>query len=129
MSEVEAGQAADDGRASDQTRRRFLTAATSGISAVGVVGVAVPFMAMCAGCALHDILTTFVVPSNAVTGVELLLVAVTVTVFAVFKSKQAKPLSFNLVICFFLYFLNLFSYLYADLTYEVVTLLQQALHG
>ena len=45
MSEVEAGQAADDGRASDQTRRRFLTAATSGISAVGVVGVAVPFMA------------------------------------------------------------------------------------
>ena len=45
MSEVEAGQAADDGRASDQTRRRFLTAATSGVSAVGVVGVAVPFMA------------------------------------------------------------------------------------
>ena len=45
MSEVEAGQAAYDGRASDQTRRRFLTAATSGISALGVVGVAVPFMA------------------------------------------------------------------------------------
>ena len=44
MSEVEAGQAADDGRASDQTRRRFLTAATSGISAVGVAGVAVPFL-------------------------------------------------------------------------------------
>ena len=44
MSEVEAGQAADDGRASDQTRRRFLTAATSGVSAVGVVGVAVPFL-------------------------------------------------------------------------------------
>lgn len=44
MSEVEAGQAADDGRASDQTRRRFLTAATSGVSAVGVAGVAVPFL-------------------------------------------------------------------------------------
>ena len=44
MSEVEAGQAADDGRASDQTRRRFLTAATSGVSAVGIVGVAVPFL-------------------------------------------------------------------------------------
>ena len=44
MSEVEAGQAAEDGRASDQTRRRFLTAATSGISAVGVAGVAVPFL-------------------------------------------------------------------------------------
>lgn len=44
MSEVEAGQAADDGRASDQTRRRFLTAATSVISAVGVAGVAVPFL-------------------------------------------------------------------------------------
>jgi len=44
MSEVDVGQAADDGRASDQTRRRFLTAATSGISAVGVVGVAVPFL-------------------------------------------------------------------------------------
>ena len=44
MSEVEAGQAAGDGRASDQTRRRFLTAATSGISAVGVAGVAVPFL-------------------------------------------------------------------------------------
>ena len=44
MSEVEAGQAADDGRASDQTRRRFLTAATTGISAVGVAGVAVPFL-------------------------------------------------------------------------------------
>ena len=46
MSEVEVGQAADDGRASDQTRRRFLTAATSGISAVGVVGVAVPYGVM-----------------------------------------------------------------------------------
>ena len=44
MSEVEAGQAADDGRASDQTRRRFLTAATSGVSAVGAVGVAVHFL-------------------------------------------------------------------------------------
>ena len=44
MSEVEVGQAADSGRASDQTRRRFLTAATSGISAVGVAGVAVPFL-------------------------------------------------------------------------------------
>ena len=44
MSEVEAGQAADYGRASDQTRRRFLTAATSGVSAVGIVGVAVPFL-------------------------------------------------------------------------------------
>ena len=44
MSAVEAGQAADDGRASAQTRRRFLTAATSGVSAVGVVGVAVPFL-------------------------------------------------------------------------------------
>ena len=44
MSEDEAGQAADDGRASDQTRRRFLTAATSVISAVGVAGVAVPFL-------------------------------------------------------------------------------------
>ena len=44
MSEVEAGQAAHDGRASDQTRRRFLTAATSVISAAGVAGVAVPFL-------------------------------------------------------------------------------------
>ena len=44
MSEVEAGQAADDGRASDQTRRRFLTAATSIVSATGVAGVAVPFL-------------------------------------------------------------------------------------
>ena len=44
MSEVEVGRAAEDGRASDQTRRRFLTAATSGISAVGVAGVAVPFL-------------------------------------------------------------------------------------
>lgn len=44
MSEVEAGQAAQDGRASDQIRRRFLTAATSVISAVGVAGVAVPFL-------------------------------------------------------------------------------------
>ena len=45
MSEVEAGQAADAGSASDQTRRRFLTMATTGVSAAGVVGVAVPFMA------------------------------------------------------------------------------------
>ena len=45
MSEVEAGQTADAGSASDQTRRRFLTAATSAVSAAGVVGVAVPFMA------------------------------------------------------------------------------------
>jgi len=44
MSEVEVSQAADDGRGSDQTRRRFLTAATSAVSAVGVVGVAVPFL-------------------------------------------------------------------------------------
>ena len=36
---------ADAGGASDQTRRRFLTMATTGVSAAGVVGVAVPFMA------------------------------------------------------------------------------------
>ena len=45
MSEAEASPAAEQERASDQTRRRFLTAATTGVSAVGMVGVAVPFMA------------------------------------------------------------------------------------
>ena len=45
MSEVEAGQTAYAGSALDQTRRRFLTSATSAVSAAGVVGVAVPFMA------------------------------------------------------------------------------------
>jgi ubiquinol-cytochrome c reductase iron-sulfur subunit len=45
MSEAEAGPVAEQERASDQTRRRFLTVATTGVSAVGMVGVAVPFMA------------------------------------------------------------------------------------
>lgn len=44
MSEAEVSQGSDDGRASDQTRRRFLTAATSVVGAAGVVGVAVPFL-------------------------------------------------------------------------------------
>jgi ubiquinol-cytochrome c reductase iron-sulfur subunit len=45
MSEAKASPVAEQERASDQTRRRFLTAATTGVSAVGMVGVAVPFMA------------------------------------------------------------------------------------
>lgn len=35
---------ATDGRASNQTRRRFLTAATSAVGIAGVAGIAVPFL-------------------------------------------------------------------------------------